>query len=337
MGLVSITLVVAVQTAIEPARRGVATSGVLFFRNIGATLGVARHGREPHGAARRPAVRPRGGRAALAAGPRARARGGDRLRLLARGRRDGADARSRPASCRTARRGPPRPPPPGRRSAEHGPELRIDLGRLRRDIEALATIGRDPTGGISRPAWSPAHEEARAWLLGRLRAAGLAARVDPAGNVFGRLGEGTPVGPDGLPHRHGAARRAARRRARRAGRPRVSPDGRGVGRPAGAAARGGRVHRRGGALLRILRLPRADGVASTAILAERLADPTGLPLPEAMRRAGFDLAAGARRRAATPGRSPRTSSSTSSRGPGSRPRTCRSASSRASSGSAASA
>src|SRR5262249_26464969 len=41
MGLLSSTLIVAVQTAIEPARRGVATSGVLFFRNVGATLGVA--------------------------------------------------------------------------------------------------------------------------------------------------------------------------------------------------------------------------------------------------------------------------------------------------------
>ena len=41
MGLLSITLIVAVQTAIEPARRGVATSGVLFFRNVGSTLGVA--------------------------------------------------------------------------------------------------------------------------------------------------------------------------------------------------------------------------------------------------------------------------------------------------------
>ena len=41
MGLVSITLVVAVQNAIEPAHRGVATSALLFFRNVGATLGVA--------------------------------------------------------------------------------------------------------------------------------------------------------------------------------------------------------------------------------------------------------------------------------------------------------
>src|SRR5881296_2483111 len=36
--------------------------------------------------------------------------------------------------------------------------------------------------------WSPPHEEARAWLLGELKAAGLAAWVDPAGNVFGALG-----------------------------------------------------------------------------------------------------------------------------------------------------
>lgn len=41
MGLVSITLVVVVQTVTALDRRGVATSGVLFFRNVGATLGVA--------------------------------------------------------------------------------------------------------------------------------------------------------------------------------------------------------------------------------------------------------------------------------------------------------
>src|SRR5439155_513651 len=36
--------------------------------------------------------------------------------------------------------------------------------------------------------WSPQHEEARAWLLGEIRAAGLEAWVDPAGNVFGAVG-----------------------------------------------------------------------------------------------------------------------------------------------------
>jgi EmrB/QacA subfamily drug resistance transporter len=41
MGLVSVTLLLAVQTLVAPERRGVATSGLLFFRNVGATLGVA--------------------------------------------------------------------------------------------------------------------------------------------------------------------------------------------------------------------------------------------------------------------------------------------------------
>ena len=36
--------------------------------------------------------------------------------------------------------------------------------------------------------WSPSHEEARAWLLAEMRAAGLETWVDPAGNVFGATG-----------------------------------------------------------------------------------------------------------------------------------------------------
>ncbi len=43
--------------------------------------------------------------------------------------------------------------------------------------------------------WSPPHEEARAWLLGELRSAGLEAWVDPAGNIFGGTGIGT-LGPE---------------------------------------------------------------------------------------------------------------------------------------------
>jgi len=41
MGLASITLIVAVQTLVPRAQRGVATAAVLFFRNVGSTLGVA--------------------------------------------------------------------------------------------------------------------------------------------------------------------------------------------------------------------------------------------------------------------------------------------------------
>ncbi|MGH7318754.1 MAG: MFS transporter [Candidatus Rokuibacteriota bacterium] len=41
MGVASITLIVAVQTLTPRDQQGVATAGLLFFRNIGATLGVA--------------------------------------------------------------------------------------------------------------------------------------------------------------------------------------------------------------------------------------------------------------------------------------------------------
>jgi hydantoinase/carbamoylase family amidase len=167
--------------------------------------------------------------------------------------------------------------------------LRIDLGRLRRDIEALAAIGRDPTGGISRPAWSPAHEDARAWLLAQLRAAGLAARVDSAGNVFGRLGEGTPAVLTGS-HIDTV--------------PRGGPLDGALGVLAGLeclrtiAASGVRPAR----ALEVAAFSDEEGrfygfFGSRAMtgsldrmLAERLADPGGLALSEAMRRAGFDLA-----------------------------------------------
>ena len=66
----------------------------------------------------------------------------------------------------------------------------ISLSRLRQDLEALARFGKTGSG-VTRPAWSPAHEEARSWLLGRLRDAGLSPWVDPAGNTFGT----TPSSP----------------------------------------------------------------------------------------------------------------------------------------------
>src|SRR5713101_5239132 len=71
----------------------------------------------------------------------------------------------------------------------------ISLPRLKSHIETLSTYGRNPGGrGITRSCWSPPHEEARAWLLGRMTEAGLETRVDPAGNTFGMLpGEGAAV------------------------------------------------------------------------------------------------------------------------------------------------
>lgn len=72
-------------------------------------------------------------------------------------------------------------------------DLRVDFERLKQDILDLGTIGRTEAGGISRPSFSRADLEARAWLKDRIQAAGLVYRVDGAGNIFGRLGDREPV------------------------------------------------------------------------------------------------------------------------------------------------
>ena len=64
----------------------------------------------------------------------------------------------------------------------------MSLPRLKDRLLALARFGALPGGGVTRMCWSPPHEQARAWLLGELKTAGLATWVDPAGNVFGGLG-----------------------------------------------------------------------------------------------------------------------------------------------------
>ncbi|HXJ83646.1 MAG TPA: Zn-dependent hydrolase [Candidatus Methylomirabilis sp.] len=70
----------------------------------------------------------------------------------------------------------------------------ISLPRLRAHIETLSRFGKNPDGrGITRSCWSPAHEEARTWLLARMKKAGLSTSVDPAGNTFGRLGGKGPT------------------------------------------------------------------------------------------------------------------------------------------------
>ncbi len=69
--------------------------------------------------------------------------------------------------------------------------LRVNAARLRADIELLASIGRTSEGALARYAFSPAYEEARAWLKTRMAHAGMAVRDDAAGNTIGR------IGPDG--------------------------------------------------------------------------------------------------------------------------------------------
>lgn len=61
-------------------------------------------------------------------------------------------------------------------------DLRINPDRLLADFEALSLIGRSASGGIERPALSPAHLQARGWFRQRAQAAGLEFQVDAAGN-----------------------------------------------------------------------------------------------------------------------------------------------------------
>lgn len=73
-------------------------------------------------------------------------------------------------------------------------DIRIDIDRLKEDILALAQIGRDPKGGISRPSFSKADLEAHQWLKERIKTTGLSLRQDGAGNIFGRLeGKGRTI------------------------------------------------------------------------------------------------------------------------------------------------
>jgi beta-ureidopropionase / N-carbamoyl-L-amino-acid hydrolase len=72
-------------------------------------------------------------------------------------------------------------------------DVRVNLQRLQSNLEELGRIGRDPRGGVSRPSFSKADLEARAWLKKKIEAAGLAFRLDGAGNIFGQLGGGGPL------------------------------------------------------------------------------------------------------------------------------------------------
>jgi hydantoinase/carbamoylase family amidase len=70
----------------------------------------------------------------------------------------------------------------------------VSESRLLQDLAELAQIGR--TGdGVTRVAWSAALVDANQWLVARLSEAGLAAQIDPAGNVIGRwdAAQGTAI------------------------------------------------------------------------------------------------------------------------------------------------
>jgi N-carbamoyl-L-amino-acid hydrolase len=86
------------------------------------------------------------------------------------------------------------------RGAWRGPDglPHVDPARLEASLVTLGSIGRDPaTGGLMRTAFSEADRAARRWLTARLEEAGLTVRLDPAGNIIGRL-EGSEPGRPAL-------------------------------------------------------------------------------------------------------------------------------------------
>lgn len=73
-----------------------------------------------------------------------------------------------------------------------GGNLGVDGDRLWDDLMALADL-TDPDRPYTRRSFSARFLEGRAWLAARFRAAGLAVRIDAAGNLVGRW-EGTEAG-----------------------------------------------------------------------------------------------------------------------------------------------
>lgn len=71
--------------------------------------------------------------------------------------------------------------------------MKIDAARFLKDLHDLRAIGAAGVGkGVVRPAYSAADVEAREWLAGRMRDAGLTVKVDAMGNLFG-LAEGPSI------------------------------------------------------------------------------------------------------------------------------------------------
>jgi hydantoinase/carbamoylase family amidase len=70
----------------------------------------------------------------------------------------------------------------------------IDSQRLLKNLSDLRKIGADPAGGVTRLAYTPADRIVRDWFIEQVQAEGLAASVDPIGNILAvEPGDGPPV------------------------------------------------------------------------------------------------------------------------------------------------
>ena len=72
--------------------------------------------------------------------------------------------------------------------------LRINRDRLQQRLDALATIGQLPDGGVRRTAYSAEDLAARQWVIESMQTAGMIVNIDAAGNIIGRY-DGTQALP----------------------------------------------------------------------------------------------------------------------------------------------
>src|SRR5215813_8946081 len=83
----------------------------------------------------------------------------------------------------------------------------VQQERLWATLEKLGEFGKNPEGGVSRVGFTEADLAGRAYVIGLMKDAGLAVRIDPAGNIFGHR-DGTEKLPvllfgshiDSVPH-----------------------------------------------------------------------------------------------------------------------------------------
>lgn len=73
--------------------------------------------------------------------------------------------------------------------------MQINASRFLSDFNALAAIGGTTQGGVTRPTFSPAHQEARTWFATQIRKAGLEFQIDGAGNHSAVLRCPNPTAP----------------------------------------------------------------------------------------------------------------------------------------------
>jgi hypothetical protein len=64
--------------------------------------------------------------------------------------------------------------------------MAVSVERIRGDIEAIARCTETPGRGATRPTFSRAWAEARAYVIAQAEAAGCEVRTDAAGNVHAR-------------------------------------------------------------------------------------------------------------------------------------------------------